>query len=100
MRRFLDGEQTLPLGCRVTSIDRLGEVEARVAAGNEIAVKVGDVPIRIGIDGVVRRVRLQLHGPQVFLVACRLGPQIRLHQRLHRLLHQPDRHPLAILLVE
>src|SRR6185312_6096018 len=53
MRRLVDGKQSVPIGLRIAAIDRLRKVEFRVAPGNKIALKVGDVTVSIGKDRVV-----------------------------------------------
>src|SRR3954466_4540885 len=57
--------QSLPIRRRVRAIHWLREIERLIPAWNEVAVEVRDVPIRIGIDRIVGRVRLELHRLQV-----------------------------------
>ena len=61
-------------------------------------MEVGKVAARVGIQGVVRRVRVQRHDLLVLVDGARLGARIRLRQRLHRAVHHRDAHPLAVLL--
>ena len=63
-------------------------------------MEVGDVAVGVGVDRVVRRVGVQLHRLAERLVVLRLGARVRLRQRLQRLLHQPDAHPLAVGLAD
>ena len=94
--RFIDRKQAVPVGRGIAAVHRLGPIEAGIAAGNEVAVKVGDIAVGIGEDGIVRRVGVQLHGLAEGFVVIRLGAQIRLRQGLDGLVHQPDSQPLAV----
>ena len=58
---FVYRVQALPVGGRVAAVNGLVEIEARIAARDEIAVEIGNIPIGVGIDGVVGRVRAQIH---------------------------------------
>ena len=51
----------MPIGCRIAAIDRLGPIELWIAPRNEVAVKVSNVAVSVGIDRVVGRVCVQLH---------------------------------------
>ena len=56
----MNGEETLPIGCRIAAVNGLCVVEPSVAAGDEVAVEVSDVAVGVGEDGVVGGVRFQL----------------------------------------
>src|SRR3974390_2616451 len=94
MRRFLDAQKALPLGCGVAAMYGAGPVELGIAARDEVSMEVGDIAIGIGEDGVVRRVGLKLHGLPVRLIIAGLGARVGLREGFDRLLHQADRHPL------
>ena len=96
VRRLVHRQQAVPLGLGIAAVHRLGPVEFGVAAGNVVAVEVGDVTRGIGEDRVVGRVRLQLHGLLIGLVVGRLGACVGLRQRLDGLLHQADGDPFAV----
>ena len=91
-----DQVQALPFGGRIAAVHRLRPIEARIAPRREVAVPVGDVAIGVGVDGVVRRVRAQVHHLVERRVRRRLRAPVRLRQRLERLVHQLDGDPLAI----
>ena len=63
-------------------------------------MKVGDVPVGVGVDRIVRRVGVQLHALFKALVIARLRARVRLRERLHRILHQANRDPFAVLLAD
>src|SRR5215469_2206091 len=84
MWRLIDGKKSLPFGCGVTSVHRLGPVEAGIPPWNEVAVEIGDVAVGVGEDGVVRRVCLKLHRLSVGLVIFCLCACIRLGELLYR----------------
>src|SRR6185295_8926063 len=86
----------LPVGRRVAAVHRLGPVEASVALRDKIGMEVRDIALRVREDRVVRRVGMQLHHLAELLDVDRLGPGVRLGQRLDRLLHQPDTDPFAV----
>ena len=60
-------------------------------------MKISDVAVGIGIDGVVRRVRVQFHDLLELPVVFGFGAGERLCQCLDRFLHQSDAHPFSIL---
>src|SRR3712207_7507070 len=55
---------------------------SRVAPRDEVGVEVRDVPLAVGEDRVVRRVRVQPHRRQELAVVARLRSRVRLGQRL------------------
>ena len=61
VRRFVDGEKSVPFRSGITAINRLCEIEAGVAARNKISVKVRDVAIGVGENCVIRRICSKLH---------------------------------------
>src|SRR5712691_10517116 len=77
-----------------------GPIESGVALRNEVGVEVGDRAVGVGVDRVVGRVGVQLHRLLERLVALGLRARVRLRERLERLLHQPDAHPLALRLAD
>ncbi len=96
VRALRHAVHTLPVGRRVAAVDRTRPVEARVAARDEVRMQVGDIPLGVGEQRVVRGVRVQLHHLQVLLQVLRLRATPRLPQRLERLLHEANGDPLAV----
>ena len=94
VRAVLDAVDSVPLGRGVAAVNRPRPVEPVVPPGHELRVEVGDVPVGVGVDRVVRRVGVQLHHLPVLGQRASPGAEERLAQRLHRLLHQPDADPL------
>src|SRR5216683_2931269 len=97
LRKFVNGEETLPIGCRIAAVDGLGVVEPGVATRDEVAVEVGDVASRVGEDGVVGGVRFQLQRFAERFVVFRLGADVRLRQGFDRFLHEPNAYPFAVV---
>src|ERR1041385_8147002 len=87
----------MPISFGITAVDGLGPVEFRIAARNEVAMKIGDVPVTISEDRIVRRVRVQLHRLAELSVVARLYARVGLREGLYRFLHQRDAHPLITL---
>src|ERR1700722_11351371 len=90
VRHFVEREQAFPVGGGVGTVNGLGEIELCVAAGNEVAVPVGDVAVGVGKDGVVGGVSEQLHGLFVFGVVVGLGTQVALLESGDGRVHQLD----------
>ena len=59
-------------------------------------MEVRDVTVGAREDRVVRRVRVEVHRLLEVVVALRLGPRVRLRQRLHGLVHEANADPLAV----
>nr|GEU28199.1 hypothetical protein [Tanacetum cinerariifolium] len=93
---FLDFMQPAPLGGGIAAVDRMSEIDGRIAARDEIAVEVGDVAVGIRVHGVVRRVGAQGHRLVKFPVVARLGADERLRERFQRFIHEPHGNPLAV----
>ena len=70
LREFVDVEEALPVGCGIAAVDGFGEVEAGVAAGDEVAVEVGDVAVGVGEDGVVGGVGFEFDRLAEGFVVC------------------------------
>ena len=98
--RLVDRQHAFPLRCGIAAVHWFGPIESGVALRNEVGVEVGDGAVGVGVDRVVRRVGMQLHRFLERLVAPCLRAQVGLRERLQRLLHQPDAHPLAIRLTD
>ena len=92
-----DGVCALPFGCRIAAVHRAGEIKFQVTPGNEIAVKISDAAVGVRIDSIVGSVGAQLLGLAKRCIVSGLGAQVRLFQRRHRILQQPDRDPLVVL---
>src|SRR5205807_8755090 len=90
----------VPVRRRIAAVDRLAPIEAEIAPGNEVAVEVGDLAVGICEDGVVGRIRMELHLLAKRLVVFRLRAQIRLCQLLDRLVYYSDCQPLALGLAD
>ena len=97
---FVHRHQIAPLGGRVAAVHGPAPVERRVPLGNEVGMEVGDVALGVGKHGVVGRVGVQVHHLLVLGEVLRLGAAIGLRERLERLVHQPDGHPLAVGLAD
>src|SRR5262252_5604873 len=52
--RLINGEKTLPFRFQIAAVHWFGPIKPGIATRDEVAVKVGNVPIRIRVDGVVR----------------------------------------------
>ena len=98
--RFVGRHQGFPFGRRVGAVDRLRPVEAAVALRDEVGMEVTDVAVGVRVDRIVRRVRMQFHRVAKLFVVARLRTRVRLNERVHRVLHQPDAHPSAVLLAD
>ena len=67
-RRLVDREDAVPFRGGIAAVDRSRPVQLRIALRDEVGVEVRDRAIGVGIDGVVRRVGVQLHHVAVRLV--------------------------------
>ena len=95
VRGLFEGDEPVPICRRVRSIDRLGVVEAIVALGHELRQQEGGFALRIGEQGVVRRIGGQAGDLQERRQVSCLGAAERLFQRFDRLEHEGHCDPLV-----
>ena len=95
--RVLESQGSVPFGGRVAAIDRAGVIKFWIPLGNEVAVKIGNRAVRVGVHRVVGSVGAHLLSPAESGVVRGLGAQVGLFQRGHRVLQQLDGDPTIML---
>ncbi len=95
--RVSDRVGALPLGCRIAAVDRMREIECRMALRYEISVKVGDGPVGVRVHRVVGGIGAHVLSLAEGGVVGGFRAQIGLRQRGHRFLQQFDGDPLAVV---
>src|SRR5687767_13722614 len=61
IRKLPESKSTFPVRGGIPALYGPCPVEFGVAARHEIGMEIGDVPVSVGVDGRVARVRLKLH---------------------------------------
>src|SRR5260221_49506 len=82
---------------RIAAVDRMREIECRMALRYEISVKVGDGPVGVRVHRVVGGIGAHVLSFAEGGVVGGFRAQIGLRQRGHRFLQQFDGDPLAVV---
>ncbi len=85
----------LPIGSRITAINRTRIVKLRIAFWNKVAMIISDRPVSIRIDCVIRRVRPNIHHFAEFRMVLCFRSLKTLLQSVDRIPIYFCRHPLS-----
>ena len=94
---LLERQYAVPFRRRITAVHGPTPVEPGIPSWNEVRMEVGNVAVGVGVDRIVGRVGMEVHGLQVLGHVLRLGTRIGLGQCVHRIVHESNRDPRRVL---